>query len=104
MAGAPNTPASKLRFRATPYRGTNDSASMQWRLAEITPPAAPREPRLYEIRAVWESDELAISEDAIALPPNSTKPDHIYRVRVRMKDATGCWSHWSAPYEFTARK
>ncbi len=30
------------------------------------------------------------------------QPGHTYRVRVRMQDNTGRWSHWSPPLEFTA--
>ena len=57
---------------------------------------------MYEITPTWQSDELAKVEP-VTLPPNVAKAGHTYRARVRMKDATGRWSHWSVPVEFVAR-
>jgi hypothetical protein len=74
-------------------------------LAEITPgdtsTANARTPRLYEITPVWESAELTHPPAETSIPAGLAKPSHTYRVRVRMKDVTGRWSHWSAPIEFT---
>ena len=106
-AGPPNFPASQLRFRASPYKGAKAFAALKWRLAEITvgnTPAPPRAPRLYEITPVWESDELAKPGEEITVPAEIAQPGHTYRARVRMKDETGRWSHWSAPVEFAAGK
>src|SRR4030095_8802160 len=36
------------------------------------------------------------------IPPALVKVGRTYRVRVRMKDDTGRWSHWSLPVEFVA--
>ena len=43
------------------------------------------------------------SRTARALAGNSFRgrAGHTYRVRARVKDATGRWSHYSAPVEFT---
>lgn len=54
----------------------------------------------YEIDAVWESDELTAFNSAVSIPGSAVKPERTYRVRCRMKDDTGRWSHWSDPVEF----
>jgi hypothetical protein len=56
----------------------------------------------YEIDAVWESEELSAFSDHIAIPASVVRPGGTYRVRCRMKDTTGRWSHWSVPIQFTA--
>ena len=56
---------------------------------------------LYEIDAVWESDEISPFVNHIQIPSSVVKPDGTYRVRCRMKDTTGRWSHWSAPEQFS---
>jgi len=38
----------------------------------------------------------------MTIPRGIAEPGHTYRVRVRMKDQTGRWSHWSDPVEFIA--
>jgi spore coat protein CotH len=104
-AGPTGYPADKLRFRASAFKGQGQFAAVKWRLAEVAPPAVektPPTPGKYEIVATWESEELK-SPDEVAVPANVIKPGHTYRARVRMKDTTGRWSHWSAPIEFVAR-
>jgi hypothetical protein len=54
----------------------------------------------YEIDATWESEEIAPFVSRIQIPSFEVTPDATYRVRCRMKDATGRWSHWSAPEQF----
>jgi hypothetical protein len=108
--GPANFPADQLRFRVSEYKGANPFAAMKWRLAEITPGGAasnanaarPAQGPL-EINSLWESDELSKTDEAIAVPSGVAKSGHTYRVRARMKDTTGRWSHWSAPVEFVAR-
>ena len=36
------------------------------------------------------------------MPISALEAGHTYRARVRMKDSTGRWSHWSNPLEFLA--
>src|SRR5450759_4801959 len=105
--GPTNYPVNRLAFRTSAFAGGNGTfAAMKWRLAEVTPtnqPAFdPSNPRKYEIQADWESQEMASFSDTITLPANLAKVGHTYRVRVRMKDTTGRWSHWSVPVEFAA--
>ena len=58
------------------------------------------EPGKYEIDSVWESGELTEFKESVTIPASAVKPDRVYRVRCRMKDSTGRWSHWSAPVQF----
>jgi hypothetical protein len=103
-----NFPPDRLCFRASPYKGANDFAANKWRLAEIGKQRGAdgtSRPRvLPEITPVWESSELTNAAPEIAIPAGVAKSGHSYRVRARVKDATGRWSHWSAPIEFTPRE
>lgn len=105
-AGPAGFPPGSLRFIASASKGANPFASLKWRLAEITPAKAPAflagAPRQYEIIPLWESEELRDPGAAASIPGHLVQPGHTYRVRVRMKDATGRWSHWSAPVEFVS--
>ena len=104
--GPAKYPANNLRFRASSYQGSNNFAAAKWRLAEITPTNAPpallRAPRLHEITPIWESAELASATNEVTVPSGVVKAGQTYRARVRMKDSTGRWSHWSPPIEFVA--
>ena len=103
--GPTNFPVDHLAFRTAVLSGSN-LAAMKWRLAEITdknaPAYKPNKPGKYEITATWESEELTTFKPDLAIPPDVAKPGHAYRVRVRMKDSSGRWSHWSAPVQFIA--
>jgi len=103
--GTADHPAAKLRFRPSPYRGATPLAGVQWRIAEVTPASlkqtSPPTPRLYEITPVWQSEEFP-KPGEIAIPAEVVKAGHTYRVRVRMKESGGRWSHWSAAVEFVA--
>lgn len=97
-------PLNRLRFRASAYSGANPFAAMKWRIGEVTdtnaPAYDPADRWSYEIRADWESAELTPFASDIAIPSSAVKVGHAYRVRARMKDTTGRWSHWSAPVQF----
>ena len=54
----------------------------------------------YEIDTVWESDELIVFDSHVQIPASVLKPGRTYRVRCKMKDDTGRWSHWSDPNQF----
>ncbi len=56
----------------------------------------------YEIDPIWESGEITSFSSSAKIPGSVVKPGKTYRVRCRMKDNTGRWSHWSQPVEFTA--
>jgi len=65
----------------------------------VTPAYQVREGR-YEIDAVWESEEMTDFDSDITIPASEVKVGRTYRVRCRMKDNSGRWSHWSAPRQF----
>jgi hypothetical protein len=54
----------------------------------------------YEIDAVWESEEITDFSSGITIPASEVKVGRTYRVRCRMKDNTGRWSHWSTSSQF----
>ncbi|MCK5000357.1 MAG: lamin tail domain-containing protein [Anaerohalosphaera sp.] len=56
----------------------------------------------YEIETVWESQEFATFSDTITVPASVVRPGRTYRLRCKMKDDTGRWSHWSDPNQFVA--
>ena len=102
---ATNFPANQLQFVCSPFVGPGAGfAAMAWRLAEVSPAGLPlfdgNEPKKYEINATWESGELTAYDAGVTVSPAAVKVGHLYRVRARMKDTTGRWSHWSAPLEF----
>jgi hypothetical protein len=105
--GPAGYPADRLNFRTSAFSdATGAFAALQWRIAEITDPAAPaydpNAPRRYEIEAAWESPEITTFAGDIRIPTSAVEARHTYRVRCRMKDSTGRWSNWAAPLQFTA--
>lgn len=103
--GAATYPINDLRFRTSAYSDyTGTFAAMKWRIAEVKSTA------VYEIDALWESEEITSFASDITVPPNGTfngqpfavEVGKTYRVRVKMKDSTGRWSKWSDPIEFVA--
>jgi hypothetical protein len=56
---------------------------------------------IWEYEHRWKSPMLTTFAPTITIPPDAVREDRTYRVRVRHRDATGRWSHWSAPVEFT---
>ncbi|HUF62661.1 MAG TPA: lamin tail domain-containing protein [Verrucomicrobiales bacterium] len=122
-ADGPNTPSitytgpagyasvTDLTFESSAFSGGSlfapqAFAAMQWRLAEITDRSRddfdPTLPRRYEIDADWLSEQVTIFEPAVRIPANVPRPGGAYRVRARMKNESGHWSHWSPPVEFVA--
>lgn len=103
---AASIPANRLVFRAEPYSGAAPFGGMKWRIGEITdsnsPSFDPSAPRRYEIEPVWETPELGSFTPEITVPADAVKIGHTYRLRLRMKDTAGRWSHWSEPVVFTA--
>jgi len=100
-------PIDALSFRCSPFsdpQGHGTFAAMEWRIGEISDPDAPFDPtrpRIYEFNPLWESGELTTFSDTVTIPGGALEVGHTYRVRVRMKDTTNRWSHWSEPVELT---
>ncbi|HRT22773.1 MAG TPA: lamin tail domain-containing protein [Anaerohalosphaeraceae bacterium] len=66
-------------------------------------PALASESNRYEIQPLWLSEEITDpASQTVQIPGSVVRPGRTYRVRSRMKDNTGRWSHWSEPIEFTA--
>ncbi len=99
-SGKTNFPVNALEFTTSAFSGSGGFGAMKWRIGEIRA-ASPGIEGIYEITPVWQSPELATFKDRITVPPDALRVGHIYRARVRMKDATDRWSNWSAPMEFT---
>ena len=107
-AGAANFPVDGLAFQSSAFadpQGSTTFAAMEWRLAEITDPAAPgydpTDRFKLEVEAEWQSGELTTFNNTIAIPVGEADAGKTYRARVRMMDTSGVWSHWSAPVQFT---
>ena len=105
--GSADYPINALSFLCPSFndpQGSDTFGGMEWRIGEILDPAAPaydpEEEPPYEIEAKWESDELNTFSNRVTIPVEALKAGHAYRARVRMKDNTGRWSHWSEPKEF----
>jgi hypothetical protein len=67
-----------------------------------TPRSYNRKPGKYEIDAVWESQEITRFNRDVQIPASGISVGDTYRVRCRMKDTSGRWSHWSEPVQFIA--
>ena len=105
--GPSGYPIDHLVFKTSPYSGyIGQFAAMQWRIAEVTDPAAPAydpaAPRRYEIETLWTSGRLTTFNQQVQIPAGVVEPGHAYRVRCRVQDSTGRWSHWSDPVQFVA--
>lgn len=100
--GSEGFPTDNLTFQTSSFRdlqGSSTFAAIKWRIAETESFNDVR--GKYEINAVWESDEITSSSNrTISIPVGIVIPGHTYRVRCRMKDNTGRWSHWSEPIQF----
>ena len=107
--GAVGYPIDGLTFAASAFSDPQDGSAfttIQWRAGEITDPSAPgydpAADRLFEADEVWSSGERVGPSVAIAIPAGVLRAGHTYRVRARYKDATGRFSHWSAPLPLTS--
>ncbi|MEM7387993.1 MAG: CotH kinase family protein, partial [Verrucomicrobiota bacterium] len=109
--GPEGFPVDGLRFETTAFNGgtifaPQTFAALQWRIAEVSDPAAedftPAGRHAYEIEADWQSDEITTFESTVTIPVNAVQPGKRYRVRARMKNASGYFGDWSDPVQFTA--
>lgn len=95
-------PANRLAFRAASYSGAYPFAGMKWRVGEVRRLNGATGLRpAYEIETVWESAPITVLTPDVLVPPAALQVGRTYRLRVRMGDDTGRWSHWSDPVEFT---
>ena len=105
--GPAGYPINALVFRTSNFsdpQGSGTFAAMKWRIAEVTdltnPRYEPGDPRKYEIEAVWEGNDLTVFRPDMQIPGIVVDIGRSYRVRCKMKDTSGRWSHWSSPIQF----
>ncbi|HEX4797051.1 MAG TPA: lamin tail domain-containing protein [Humisphaera sp.] len=94
--GPTNFPANQLAFSTgafAPGSAGGTFAAMQWRVADVT--VVPGQPPKSEINAAWDSGVISTYSPTITVPSGAVIAGHTYRVRVRMLDSNGRWSHWS---------
>lgn len=105
-SGPAGFPSDGILFQSSAFsdpQGAGTFASMQWRLAEITPTniaVSGAEKLKLEYDAVWDSGELATFNSQLPFPAQFIEPGKTYRARVRHKDDTGRWSRWSDHFQF----
>ena len=100
-------PVNALNFTTGAFsdpQGAGTFGAVQWRMAEVNTSATftPGVPRLLEVVPSYDSGEILAFASTYRFPAAACLPGHTYRARVRHKDTTGRWSHWSAPVEFAA--
>jgi len=107
--GPAGYPANELTFSTTAFsdpQGALTFAAIQWRVAEVTDSSAPAYDAADKFKLEWtasyDSGPVAGFTNSFTFPASGCEPGHAYRARVRHKDATGRWSHWSAPVQFIA--
>jgi len=110
--GPDGFPLNELRFKTSsfePGRSTNNKkfTGIQWRLAELSNPRTPffevGQPWKYELNATWELEAEGFV-GSVEVPQSLVRKGGTYRARVRMRNGTMAWSHWSTPVEFVAGK
>lgn len=107
-SGTANYPANDVRFTSSNFSDPNGNgtfAAMQWRIAEIYAPGiagyVANTPRKYELETVWQSGDITSFAPEKQMPVAELRPGSTYRARVRHKDSSGRYSHWSEPIQFT---
>ncbi len=102
-------PVDQLNFTNSSFsdpQGNNTFGALEWRIAEWSDPTntfydtkcTPH----YEIEPVWESGEITSNSTSFTIPGATINPGRTYKVRMRHKDNTGRWSHWSDAIKFIA--
>jgi len=82
--------------------GNSTFAALEWRVGEWSDPSNPiyidNCEAKYEIETKWESGEITSFNTSYTFPADAQlKIGRTYKFRVRYKDNTGRWSHWSSP-------
>ena len=97
-----STALDNITFSNTAFsdpQGASTFAAREWRVGEWSDPSNPYydlkcEPK-YEIQTKWSSGELG-SGTTFQMPPEANlKAGRTYKIRMRYKDLSGKWSHWS---------
>jgi len=107
--GPSGYPIDNLTFSNSSFsdpNGNNTFAAFEWRVGEYSDPNNPVydtkcRPR-YEIEDIWVSGEINNQLNSFTIDGRDLKPGRTYKVRMRYKDYTGRWGHWSDPVSFVA--
>ena len=106
--GGAGYPVNELTFGTTNFSDPQGGGfdAIQWRIARVTDPSAPAYDPTEKFQIEWDAEydsgPLGTFATSFTFPGNACKPGHAYRARVRHRDVTGRWSHWSAPLQFIA--
>jgi fibronectin type 3 domain-containing protein len=93
--GAANFAVNQLSFSSSAFAAGNiggSFAAMEWRISDVSWNG---EDPSHEINSTWDSGALTSFDADVTIPLSAVVPGHTYRVRVRMQDSNGRWSHWS---------
>jgi len=99
-------PLDQLLFTNSSFSdNTGNFAALEWRIGEWSDPSNPaynplNKPK-YEIETKWSSGEIYAFQNSITIPADAQlKVGRTYKIRVRYKDSTNRWSHWSEAITF----
>ncbi len=108
-SGTAGFPIDAVGFTSSAFtdpQGVGTFNAIQWRIGEITDATAPAydptEERIYEAVPVFDSGPILTFNAGISIPGTVLRVGHTYCARVRHRDSTGRFGHWSAPLQFTA--
>lgn len=99
-------PADDLTFAPSAFISPQGAAfaGIQWMAAPVAWPGLPGydagTPYRYEAETAWTSAVYTTFTPSFTAPTGICPVGSTCRVRVRMLDSTGRWSHWSAPQQF----
>ena len=87
-------------------QGNNTFGATQWRISEVGPILIPDLVRLdsrpkMEWFPTWDTGEIPGFQNTIRIPARHLVQGQTYLARVKHKDNTGRWSHWSEPISIT---
>ena len=100
-------PVDQLTFSNSLFSdNTGGFGALQWRIAEWSDPTNPFYDTTckshHEIESVWESPIETSNLGSYTIPGDKIKPGRTYKVRMRHRDNTNRWSHWSDAVKFIA--
>ncbi|HHY55830.1 MAG TPA: hypothetical protein GYA08_10375 [Chloroflexi bacterium] len=104
--GRAGFPADDLTFAPGAFTSPQGAAfaGIQWMAAPVAWPGLTGyvggAPNRYEAETAWTSPVYTTYTPSFTIPNGVCRVGVTCRVRVRMLDATGRWSHWSAPQQF----
>ena len=104
--GRAGFPADDLTFAPSAFNSPQGAAfaGIQWLAAPVAWPGlsgyVAGTPYRYEAETAWTSSVYTTFTSSFIVPPGVCADGDTCRVRVRMLDSTGRWSHWSAPQQF----